>query len=86
MKIKIAAVIASAGLSSRMIRFKPPLPFGEFTAVEVVIRAFVINHVTPVIVVGGHRFNDLETVVAETSAKCSFNPNYRQGMFSSIRV
>jgi len=85
MKIKIAAVIVSAGLSSRMGRFKPLLTFGVCTAVELVIQAFLSSGVDPTIVVGGHRFSELENVVAETNAKCTYNPNYRQGMFSSFK-
>lgn len=81
----MAAVIVSAGLSSRMGRFKPLLPFGDQTAVEIVIRAFVNCRVAPVIVVGGHRFGDLQKVVSKTTARCTYNPNFRQGMFSSFK-
>ena len=85
MKLRIAAVIAAAGLSSRMGRFKPLLPFGERTAVEMVTEAFVKSRVAPVIVVGGHRFGDLEKVVSGTVAMCTYNPDYRQGMLSSFK-
>ena len=83
--MRIGAVIAAAGLSSRMGRFKPLLPFGDRTAVEMVTGAFVENRVAPVIVVGGHRFDDLEQVVTGTAARCTYNPYYRQGMFSSFK-
>lgn len=85
MKYRIAAVIAAAGLSSRMGRFKPLLPFGDRSAVEMVTAAFADNSVTPIIVVGGHRFNDLKKIVAGTAARCTYNPDYRQGMFSSFK-
>lgn len=85
MSYRIAAVIVSAGFSSRMGRFKPLLPFGDQTAVEIVIRAFANCSVAPVVVVGGHRFGDLQKVVAQTTAICTDNPNFRQGMFSSFK-
>jgi CTP:molybdopterin cytidylyltransferase MocA len=82
---RIAAVIVSAGLSSRMGRFKPLLPFGDQTAVAIVIRAFATCRVAPVVVVGGHRFGDLQKVVTNTTAICTYNPNFWQGMFSSFK-
>lgn len=85
MKFRVAAVIAAAGLSSRMGRFKPLLPFGKRTAVEMVTGAFAGNRVAPIVVVGGHRFRDLEQVVSGTGAMCTYNPEYRQGMFSSFK-
>ena len=85
MKYRIGAVIAAAGLSSRMGRFKPLLPFGDRTAVEMVADAFADNGVTPLIVVGGHRFDDLNKIVTGTAARCTYNPDYRQGMFSSFK-
>ena len=85
MKYRIAAVIAAAGLSSRMGRFKPLLPFGDRTAVEIVTAAFADNGVTPIIVVGGHRIDDLKKIVTGTAARCTYNPDYRQGMFSSFK-
>ena len=85
MKYRIAAVIAAAGLSSRMGRFKPLLPFGDRTAVEMVTAAFAESSVTPIIVVGGHRFKDLKKIVNATAARCIYNPDYRQGMFSSFK-
>lgn len=49
----------------RMGRFKPLLPFGDHTAVEIVIRAFVNCRVAPVIGGGGYRLSDLEKVVTK---------------------
>jgi len=85
MKIRIAAVIVSAGLSSRMGRFKPLLPFEKCSAVEMVINAFASNQVAPILVVGGHRFYDLQKVVDGTAAGCIYNSLYRRGMFSSFK-
>ncbi len=85
MKIRIAAVIASAGLSSRMGRFKPLLPFGESSAVEMVINAFARNRIDPILVVGGYRFSDLQKVVTGTAGSCIYNSSYHRGMFSSFK-
>jgi CTP:molybdopterin cytidylyltransferase MocA len=85
MTFHIAAVVAAAGFSSRMGRFKPLLPFGRRTAVAMVIHAFAVNRVEPIIIVGGHRFPELASAVAGTGAACIRNPVYPQGMFSSFK-
>lgn len=83
--MRIAAVIAAAGLSSRMGCFKPLLPFGARCAVERVIDAFVEAGVRPVVVVGGHRFDELAQVVSRTPARCTYNSDYPRGMFCSFK-
>ncbi len=85
-KERVAGVILAAGLSSRMGQFKPLLPFGTQTVLEKVIAAFTAASVAPVIVVGGHRFNQLREIIANTTARAVFNPDYRQGMFSSVKA
>lgn len=85
-KQSIGAVILAAGFSSRMGAFKPLLPFGSETALERVIRAFVAAQVSPVLVVVGHRRCELHAVIRKTPALAIFNPDFRQGMFSSIKA
>ncbi len=82
----IAAVILSAGLSSRMGNFKPLLKLGNRTAIELVISAFSDNRINPIIVVTGHRRADLVPVVESTTASAVFNSNYIDGMFSSVQT
>lgn len=81
----ISAVIAAAGFSSRMGAFKPLLPFGGRTVVERVIAAFSQGGVSSVIVVGGHRFTELQRVVIAAGARCTCNSDFRKGMFSSFK-
>jgi molybdenum cofactor cytidylyltransferase len=86
MTLRFAAVIAAAGLSSRMGAFKPLLPFGEQTAVERVIDAFSGAGVTPIMVVVGYQSQDIEKIVRKHGmAQCTYNPDYPSGMFSSFK-
>ncbi len=82
--IKTAAVILSAGLSSRMGAFKPLLSFGSETALERVIRAFAEGGVADIIVVCGHLADDIRKAVAQTPAKTVFNPDFNDSMFTSV--
>ncbi|MCP4748005.1 MAG: nucleotidyltransferase family protein [Desulfobacteraceae bacterium] len=81
----IGAVILAAGLSSRMSKFKPLLKFGDKTALEKVIDAFVAAGAAPVLVVTGHRHEQLNSRIERTTARAVFNPDFRQGMYSSVR-
>jgi CTP:molybdopterin cytidylyltransferase MocA/HD superfamily phosphohydrolase YqeK len=82
----LAAIILAAGYSSRMGEFKPLMSIGECTAVEAVIRMFLAAKIRDVYVVIGHRADDLRPVVEAAGARCVVNPEFDQGMFSSIRA
>ncbi len=79
-------MILAAGYSSRMGRFKPLLSIGLCTAVEAVVRMFVSADIPDVSVVLGHRADELRPVVEAAGARCVINPNFDQGMFSSVRT
>ncbi|MDX2447003.1 MAG: NTP transferase domain-containing protein [Desulfobacterales bacterium] len=83
--INVSAVILAAGFSSRMKVFKPLLPFGGKTMVEVAIELFKENQVTNIIVVTGHNRKQLEPFVEKAGAVPVFNPDYKSGMLSSIQ-
>lgn len=53
--MKTAAVIAAAGLSSRMKRFKPLLPLGDSTIIEQTIRTFRRAGAASIMVVTGYQ-------------------------------
>lgn len=80
-----AAVIAAAGLSSRMGDFKPLLPFGESTIIGTVIDAFRTAGAVEIIVVCGHRGEELASYVRSCCAIPVQNPHYAEsGMFESL--
>lgn len=57
--MKSAAIIVAAGLSSRMGKFKPLLPFNDEPAIVYLIKKFLKAGVDHVIIITGHRSEDL---------------------------
>jgi putative nucleotidyltransferase with HDIG domain len=82
----LAAIILAAGCSSRMGQFKPLLSIGGCTAVETVVRLFLSAGIPDVCVVIGHNADELRPVAEAAGARCVLNPNFEQGMFSSVRA
>jgi molybdenum cofactor cytidylyltransferase len=80
----ISAIIPVAGLSSRMKAFKPLLPLGERSILETSINLFKQNGIAEILVITGHRSEDVENRIAAMEATWIYNPDFHQGMFSSI--
>lgn len=83
--MKLAALIPSAGFSSRIEGFKPLLRIGTKRIVEHVIELFQSVGVDRIIIVVGHRAEELIPVIEAAGAQYVVNANYSQGMFSSIQ-
>lgn len=81
-----AAVVLAAGLSSRMGKFKPLLLLGGQSVLARVVGLLRQGGAAPVLVVLGHRAAELEPVVRSLGAVPVINPDYEQGMFSSLRT
>lgn len=84
--MSIAAIILSAGYSSRMGEFKPLLPFGDATVLERDVSLFRDAGIEDVRVVIGHRAADLLPLVERLQARPVLNEGYADGMFSSVLV
>lgn len=84
-KTALSAVILAAGLSSRMHRFKPLLPLGDKTLVQVVIHLFQQCNILDILVVTGHNCTLLEPVIHKAGARPLFNPEFETGMLGSIQ-
>jgi hypothetical protein len=84
--VRVGGVILAAGLSSRMGSFKPLLDFNGMPAIERQIRLFQSCGLAPVVVVVGHRADDLTPLIRSLGAVAVFNPNFQNGMFSSIQA
>jgi molybdenum cofactor cytidylyltransferase len=85
----IVAVIPAAGLSSRMGAQlpKPLLPWGPHTVIQQVIGTLQEAGLEQIVVVTGHRRQELEAVLASCPVRCVFNPAYPRGdMLSSVQV
>ena len=82
---RYAAVVLAAGYSGRMERFKPLLPLGEETVADHLMSAFLQNGVDVYLVVG-HRRDELRAGIRTRNIQFVENPDYPQGMFSSVRA
>ncbi len=72
----VAAVIAAAGFSRRMGRFKPLLPWGASTVVESAADALVGGGAAPLLVVVGHRGADIADRFSDKKACVVYNPDF----------
>jgi molybdenum cofactor cytidylyltransferase len=82
----IAAIILAAGYSSRMGTLKPLLKIGGETILERAIRLFSELGVGDVIVVVGHRAEQIIPIVHDCGARAVMNEQFEQGMFSSVQA
>ncbi len=82
----VAALILAAGESRRMGSPKPLLPFGETTFLGHLLEQFLTSRANPVVVVLGHQADTVLAQVPLGEARAVVNPDYRQGMLSSIRA
>jgi len=80
----ITAIIPAAGLSSRMKAFKPLLPLGNTTLLASSIRLFQHCGIRDIRVITGHRSEDITPLVQEMGAIPIHNPDFMEGMFSTV--
>jgi CTP:molybdopterin cytidylyltransferase MocA len=85
MKPLYAAIILSAGLSSRQKDFKPLLKIGKQTLIDRAVNLFNEGS-TDVYVVTGYRRDDIKNYLNNSALFWVDNPNYTRGMFSSIKA
>lgn len=83
-KDSLAAIIVAAGYSFRMKRFKPLLSLGGSTVLEQAVHSFLDRGIRDIRVVVGHRANELFPVLERLGVKTIVNPNFSEGMFSSV--
>ena len=81
---EIAGVILAAGLSSRMGELKQLLPIGGHPAVCRIARVLKEN-LRQVIVVVGHRAQEVQDALSGINVECVINQDYRDGMLSSVQ-
>ena len=82
--MNVTAVILAAGESSRMGKLKPLLPFGDSTILETVIDHINAGGITDIIVVVGHKADQIQESICSDVATTILNEDYREGMFSSV--
>ena len=83
----VAAVVAAAGFSRRMGRFKPLLPWGRSTVIESAAAALARGGASPALVVTGHRGAEIAARLEAGAAVAVFNADYaRNSMLRSYQV
>ena len=80
----LSAILLAAGESKRMGEPKQLMPLGSSTVVEQAIDNLLNSAVNEVIVVLGYKAEEITETIADKPVKIMFNPNYRQGMSTSI--
>lgn len=82
--MKLAAVILAAGFSSRMVEFKPLMRLGEETLLARCAALFRHAKIRTILCVTGHRHAEVETEANHLGLRCVHNPDYAQGMYTSV--
>jgi molybdenum cofactor cytidylyltransferase len=81
---KIAAILLAAGRSRRMGTFKPLLPFGKRLVVEACIGNLVEGGVKEIVVVIGHRADEMRGRLAHLPVRFAMNAEAESEMSVSI--
>ena len=82
---RYAAIVLAAGFSKRMRLFKPLLPLGNQTMVDYLMTKFLWSGVD-VFLVAGYQQDQLRAGIRTNGISIVENPDYHQGMFTSIQV
>ena len=80
----ISAILLAAGKASRMGKPKQLMPLGGGTILEQAIDNLLSSAVSEVVVVVGHRAEEVMKVLDARPAKLVINPDYEHGMSTSI--
>jgi molybdenum cofactor cytidylyltransferase len=82
----IAAVVLSAGESSRMGRPKALLPIEGETFIGRIVASLKRTQVGKILVVLGHNADQLAAAIGPLPVEILINPNYQLGQLSSLQV
>jgi molybdenum cofactor cytidylyltransferase len=80
----VAAILLAAGQSRRMGAFKPLLPFGDKTVIECCLDYLEQGGVETIVVVLGHRADEVRERLNERPAIFALNPDPNSEMGASI--
>ncbi len=86
-ELPVAGIVLAAGLSTRMGRFKLTLPWDSITVVGRVAQMLADAGLADIVVVTGHRADDVASALAGYPVRVVYNPEYRSGeMLPSVKV
>lgn len=80
----VAAILLAAGQSKRMGAFKPLLPFGKKTVIESCIDYLREGGVETIVVVLGHRADEVRAKLEKLDVSFAFNPDPNSEMGASV--
>jgi putative nucleotidyltransferase with HDIG domain len=83
---RLSALILAAGFSSRMGELKALLPLGQRTVLEQCLALFQDCGIEDLVVVTGHRADEVGAIAEQAGARVAHNPDFASGMYSSIRA
>jgi molybdenum cofactor cytidylyltransferase len=83
-KDQVSAILLAAGRSHRMGAFKPLLPFGGSTVIECCISNLHAADIEEIIIVVGHRAEDIRTQLKNLNVSFAVNPDPDSEMSASI--
>lgn len=83
--LKVSAIVLAAGASRRMGRPKQLLAFGQGTMLGGVIESLLLSRVQEVVVVLGHRAEEVRSSIVSSPVRVVINPEPDRGMFSSVQ-
>lgn len=84
---RVAAVVLAGGLSRRMGRCKPLLPWGRSTVIERIVQTLLPFKLAEIIVVTGFKATEVEKTLKDYPVRTVFNPIYVKGeMLSSLQA
>ena len=84
MQPMVSVILLAAGESKRMGKPKQLMPLGSSTILEQAIDNLLNSAVNEVIVVLGYRAEEIIKTIAAKPVKIAINPDYQQGMSTSI--
>jgi molybdenum cofactor cytidylyltransferase len=84
---RIAAIVLAGGLSRRMGRSKPLLPWGNRTVIENIVGKLIPFRLSDVVVVTGYKADGVNSALGRLPVRTVFNPAYAVGeMLSSLKA
>src|SRR5262245_34858722 len=82
----VTAIVLAAGESRRMGTPKPRLPYGSGSVIQAVVRSLKASPVDPVLVVLGHRHEEIAAHLEGSGVEIVLNPRYLEGMLTSVQA